>query len=203
MPFVDRHRPAWAWLLAIPITAPLLAPLHSAAAPSLCKTGETVAFSCTLAQRKVALCMQGAAGATSETGALVFRLGNIQPDGRQRVEQEYTATAQNGQNFFATVAPAMPGAVVRQLWFDDAGTRTLLTECLGRACRQSAGLAVLRGGRLISSRRCQRTPDDAAWFSGKLVKFGADADGSQSLTPLLRIEDIDNTIERIYPPQRR
>ena len=178
-------------LLAVLLLTPGLA--HAAA--SLCKADETVAFSCTVLQRTASLCLQREA---DQAVSLSFRLGK----GR-RIERQYTATPQNGQHFSATVSPAMPGAVVRQVWFDQAGSRTLLTECVGSACRQSAGLAMLRAGRVLSHWRCQRGADDAAWFSGQLVKFGADADSSHSTTPLLLIEDIDNPVERLYAPVRR
>ena len=178
-------------MLAVLLVTPGLA--HAAA--SLCKADETVAFSCTVPRRTASLCLQREA---DQAVALRFRLGK-----GQRIERQYTATPQNGQHFSATVSPAMPGAVVRQVWFDQAGSRTLLTECVGSACRQSAGLAVLRAGRVLSHWRCQRGADDAAWFSGQLVKFGADADSSYSTTPLLLIEDIDNPVERLYAPVRR
>lgn len=181
------------------VAAAWVAPGSAHAGASLCRADEAVAFSCSLVRRTASLCLQRDG---EQTTALSFRLGERRGQ-RPRIERQYTATGPNGQHFSANVSPAMPGAVVRQVWFDQAGSRTLLTECLGSACRQSAGLAVLRAGRVVSQWRCQRTADDAAWFSGQLVKFGADAASSQSTTPLLRIEEIDNPVERLYPPPRR
>lgn len=167
----------------------------TAAPASLCRAGEAVAFSCPLGQRTVSLCLREDAG---EISALSFRLGST-----KRLEREYSADATNGHHFSATVSPAHPGANVRQVWFEQDGRRTLLTECVGGNCAAQAGLAELRRGRLISQRRCLRGPDDSAWFSRQLVNFGSDADSSQSKTPLLVIEDLDNGVERLYAPRRR
>jgi len=166
-----------------------------AALTSLCHADEAVAFSCRLGPRTVSLCLRGEAG---QTGAISFRLGSA-----GKLEREFVASAQTGQHFSANVTPSQPGALVRQLWFDQGGRRTLLTECVGGNCAQAAGMAVLRAGKLVSKQRCQRTPDDAAWFSRQLVNFGNDVDSSQSKSPLLLIEDIDNPIELIYPPRQR
>ena len=86
-----------------------------------------------------------------------------------------------------------------QVLFDRGDTRYLLTECTGGHCAQRAGLAVLRGERLLMKAACVRVADnDLAWFARDLVRFGADAAGSRSATELLRIEDADNDIVRIY-----
>lgn len=176
-------------LVTLPATAGGSAPA------SLCRAGEAVAFSCPLGARTVSLCLREDAG---QIAALAFRLGTP-----KRLTREFVANAANGRHFSATVSPAQPGANVRQVWFEQNGRRTLLTECVGGNCAAPAGLAVLRGGQVLSSQRCQRGPDDTAWFARQLVSFGSDADSSRSATPLLVIEDLDNGVERFYGPRPR
>lgn len=205
MPCARPHRPRRApassralpaLLAATGLLAALPAARADTAAPaSLCRAGEAVAFSCPLGARTVSLCLREDGG---QIAALAFRLGTP-----KRLTREYVADATNGRHFSATVSPAQPGASVRQVWFEQNGRRTLLTECVGGNCAAPAGLAVLRGGQVLSNQRCQRGPDDAAWFARQLVSFGSDADSSRSATPLLVIEDLDNGVERLYPPRPR
>jgi len=186
--------PAWLTVAGLLVTLPA-AQADTAAPGSLCRAGESVAFSCPLGARTVSLCLREDGG---QITALAFRLGTP-----KRLTREYVADAANGRHFSATVSPAQPGANVRQVWFEQNGRRTLLTECVGGNCAAAGGLAVLRGGQVLSSQRCQRGPDDTAWFARQLVSFGSDADSSRSATPLLLIEDLDNGVERLYPPRPR
>lgn len=151
-------------------------------------------FHCTLPGGKaVALCAdrQG-----EQIGGLEYRYGRP-----ATVELSYPATAANGRRFSASVAPLTPRASVRQVWFSRGGYTYLLSQCVGGDCPAAAGLAVLQGDRLLSSLHCQRSVDDRAWFAPGLAQFGGDAASSRSSTPLLVFDDVDNGIERLYPPR--
>ena len=157
----------------------------------LCHADEQVAFSCPVAAKTVSLCTAG----TGRIAALTYRYGRP-----GRIENEFVARPDNDNRFFATVSPARPGASVNQVWFDRKGVRYLLTECVGGNCPKQAGLAVLRGERVVMNARCTRvTTDDHASFAHDLVTFGSDAGTSRSSTGLLVIEDADNALDRVYP----
>ena len=167
------------------------APAAASASATHCQPGERVQFSCAVGAKTVSLCARGEPGAVV---ALAYRYGLP-----GKVENEFVARPDNRNRFSGTVSPARPGASVAQVWFDRGDTRYLLTECTGGNCAQRAGLAVLRGERLLMTAACGRVAEnDLAWFARDLVKFGADAAGSRSATELLRIEDADNDIVRIY-----
>lgn len=138
----------------------------------------------------MSLCATGPVGAIA---SLAYRAG-----GSGATDDAFVATSSNGNRFYGTVAPSGPGASVRQVWFDRDGDRVLLTQCVGGGCPQEAGLTMLRGDRILSNERCDRTADDRAWFSGAIVKFGSDSDSSESRTELLQLKDEDNAIDRIY-----
>lgn len=176
--------------------APAMADAGGAAgAPALCAPGQQVVFHCSLGAKAVSLCSDGAGDAIA---ALEYRYGTP-----SRTELRWQATADNGRHFSASMAPLAPGANVRQLWFDNAGVRYVLSQCTGGACPAAAGLAVLRGQRLLSRQTCRASADDRAWFSPRLGRFGEDADSSRSGTPLLQFEDVDNGVERLYPMRVR
>ncbi len=175
---------------AAPPAAPLAAaPAAGAPAASHCRSDERVQFSCPIGAKLVSLCAGGKAGAIA---SLSYRYG-----APGHIENEFVAAPGNGRHFFATVSPARPGASVNQIWFDRGDTRYLLTECVGGSCPQPGGLGVLRGDALLMNARCGAGAQ--AWFSRELVSFGSDAADSRSLTDLLRIEDADNDLQKIYP----
>ena len=168
-----------------------------AAPATQCQAGETAYFSCTVGAKTASLCGRGQAAALQ---ALTYRYG---PAGK--VELEFTARADNSQRFYATVSPLSPGASVSQVWFDRGELRYLLTECSGGNCAKNAGLAVLRGDRVLMNATCSSTAaGDLAFFSPELVRFGSGAADSRSASELLRIEDADNGLDLIYrrPPAR-
>jgi hypothetical protein len=165
------------------------------AAASLCRPGEEIAFSCSLGDSGVSLCTSTAAGMVQ---SLTYRRGV-----RDRVAQEFIASAQTGQRFHASVSPVSPRALVRQVWFEQNGRRYVLTECVGGDCSYSAGLGVFQGDRLLSRRRCQRTQDDKAWFARALVAFGSEPASSRSHTELLLIDEVGSAVEKLYLPRRR
>ena len=183
-------------LCALVCCAALAAGAEPASGPAptgatLCQPGERVQFSCAVGAKTVSLCARGEAGTVV---ALAYRYGLP-----GKVENEFVARPGNRDRFSATVSPARPGASVAQVWFDRGDTRYLLTEGTGGNCAQRAGLAVRRGDRLLMNAACGRVAEnDGAWFARDLVRFGADAAGSRSATDLLRIEDADNDIVRIY-----
>jgi len=182
------------------ILAALLATLGCAQAPAadlqpavatLCTPNELVAFSCLLGPELVSPCATQQSGVIS---ALSYREG--QPG---RLTRSYLASVENDQRFRGTVSALAPRALVRQVWFERDGLKVLLSECVGGECPQQAAQAVWRGDQLLSVRRCHRSADDRAWFSRKLVKFGANTASGRAATPLLQLDDIDNVIEAAYP----
>jgi hypothetical protein len=161
-----------------------------AASPNLCEPTERTFFSCTFEGGKaVALCGRVDSGTVI---SLEYRYGRP-----GRIELTHAATPQSA--FSATVAPLAPRASVRQVWFTRGGYTYLLTQCVGGGCPKGAGLAVLKGDRVVSNRFCQRSVDDRAWFAPELAQFGSDASGSRSATPLIALDDVDLSIERLYP----
>jgi hypothetical protein len=57
---------------------------------------------------------------------------------------------------------------------------------------------MFRRGKIEMSVACARSSNDLGWFSTDLVDFGADNDTSRSKTDLLRLEETDNLIQKIY-----
>lgn len=163
---------------------------------TLCRAGEAVAFSCASAGKTASLCAMPEAGPGAK--ALIYRYGTV-----GKVELEHVANEQNGQTFFATVSPATPGALVKQVWFNRGDVRYLLTECVGGACPYGAGIAVLKPDRVLMHRRCESNdlPDQAV-FSRKLISFGDGLDDTRSFTHLIRLEDADNSLDVIYKSRR-
>ncbi len=164
-------------------------------AGSLCKPDEAVVFNCFTGKKTASLCASPTEAAPT---MLAYRYG-----AGSTVENEFVATAANGQNFSGTVAPAAPRAWVSQVWFERSSYRYLMTECVGGDCSHSAGLTVFKGERMLMNAACQRRPGSPlAAFSSELVKFGSGAADSQSSTPLLRIEDADLGAYELYAPRK-
>lgn len=156
-----------------------------------CAADERVEFSCRIGAKTVSLCAAGKAGAIS---SLACRYGVP-----GRVENEFLARSDNTHRFYASVAPAAPGASVRQVGFDRGALRYLLTEAIGGNCPKRAGLAVLRGDHAVMNARCMPAGEnDLGWFSRDLVSFGSDTAGSQSAPDWLQMQDSDNLIDTLY-----
>lgn len=168
----------------------LLPGVARAAPVTQCHADETPYFSCVTGAKIVSLCGAGQASAISR---LTYRYGKP-----GQVELEFTATA-GGPHFMATLEPDSPRAEVREVWFDRGDIRYLMHTCLGGDCPYRAGLAVLRGQRLLSNARCQRDPAALDYFAPSLVEFGDDPAHSHSHSPLLELGDFTNRIERLYP----
>lgn len=177
------------------LAAPGMAQAAGPASPALCAATQQVAFHCSLGAKAVSLCIDGS---DTRIDALEYRYGKP-----KRIELRWQASAANGRRFTAATAALDSGARVRQLWFDNAGVRYLLSQCVGGNCPAAAGLAVLRGDALLMRRSCHATADDRAWFSPRLGRFGADAASSQAATPLLQFDDVDNGVERLYTAPAR
>lgn len=140
----------------------------------------------------VSLCARPEAG--PKTTALTYRYGKL-----GAVENEYTATPENGLRFSAMAGPAAPRASVKQVWFERGAVRYLLTECVGGACPYAGGLAVLNSEQVLMKRRCRELSDvDQPFFSRSLIDFGTGLEDSRSFTPLLRLEGSDNSLHEIY-----
>lgn len=158
----------------------------------LCLPNESVVFSCTVNKKIASLC-------ADELNGTVASLAYRSRTGAT-VERTYAAGAERKEQFFANSSPADPGASVRQIWFERGGYRYLLTQCVGGTCPYDAGLAVIRQQRLLRLERCERLRSGpSASFAGGLVEFGADADSTRSLTPLIQVEDVDNLVTELYP----
>ncbi len=155
-----------------------------------------VAFSCPTATKIVSLCAKPESGPAAKQ--LTYRYGTA-----KKVELEYVATADNGKRFGATVSPAAPGTSVHQLWFNRGDIRYLLTECVGGSCPHGAGVVVLNPEKVLMSARCVAgdTPSQAV-FSRSLIEFGNGADDTRLRTELIKIEDSDNSLDRIYKTAR-
>jgi hypothetical protein len=161
------------------------------ASAALCKPEQRVIFHCSLGAKSVSLCADVAG---DHIVALGYRYG-----APGRIELSQNAAANGDRRFKATQSSVAPGATVQQVWFTRGAYTYLLSKCTGGACPNDAGLAVLRGGKVVSRQRCLRSADDRAWFAPELARFGDDAASSQSMTERLVFEDVDNGVERLYP----
>lgn len=194
-------RRASAFASALVALCPALLPAPAAAdgAASPCAAGQKVVFHCVLGPKAATLCAQAQGeGEAARVTALAYRYGTP-----ARAELAWAADAAAGRRFTATVQPLSPRASVRQLWFERGGFTYLLHQCVGGDCPAAAGLAVLKGERVLSARTCQRSADDRAWFAPELVRWAGDASATRSLTDLVAVDDIDLGTERLYPPRRR
>jgi hypothetical protein len=163
-----------------------------AASPALCTPAQRVIFHCSLGAKAVSLCadMKGEA-----IDALDFRHG--EPG---RIELSHVVHEADGRRFAATVSSVAPRMKVRQVWFSSGQLTYLLSQCVGGRCPRAAAYSVLRGGQVVSDQACRR-PDERARFSSALARFGNDAAGSRSLTPLVVFRDVELGIEALYPPR--
>lgn len=159
------------------------------ASSALCRPEQKVMFHCSLGAKSVSLC----AGMQGE------RIINLDYRYGARLSVELVHEAGRAQSFKATQSQLTPSARVRQVWFDRGSYTYVVSQCIGGGCPYSAGLAVLKGEKVVSSRRCQRTADDRASFSQELASFGLDAASSASRTELLVFDDIDLGVDRLYP----
>jgi hypothetical protein len=187
--FSSEHRVARR-LLAL--AAACCGPALAATAPvTHCKADEKVFFSCVAGKKTVSLCGRPGAAALA---SLTYRFGLP-----GKVENEFSATPENGKHFVGTVEPDSPRAQIREVWFDRGDIRYLMTACLGGDCPYAGGLAVLKNGKVLSKSKCARGADAVASFSEDLVEFGDGTEHSKSNTSLLRIDDYSNPIDLLYP----
>lgn len=164
-----------------------------AAAATHCRADERVQFTCRVGAKTVSLCANGEPG---RIDALSYRYGHI-----GRVEYVFTARSGQPQRFQATVMPLAPRALVRQVWFDRGDLRYLVSQCVGGDCPYGAGLAVLRGNKLLMRRACSGgAAGGQDQFDAELVQFGSDVTASRSGTPLLELGEYDNLLDQIYAP---
>ena len=165
-------------------------------ARNLCRSGESVLFSCTLQDSKQIVSLCGAPDAPPYT-SVTYRFGT-----KAHVRLTHTAAAANHSHFSATVSPASPRASVQQVWFADRGTRYILTACDGGDCATRGGLIVLKNQRPLLTRACRKDiPADQPWFSRQALPFSSDK--NISATDLIRAEDYDNRIELLYSPHQQ
>jgi hypothetical protein len=163
---------------------------------SKCQPAELVFFSCQLQRsaKTVSLC---ASSKQAPFKAITYRYGANGAD-----ELAFTASTDNQQHFSATITPLSPRATIRQVWFETKGVRYIVTSCIGGDCPQNGGLLVKRGSRVLSKQLC--TLDSTQpWFSSKVLHFGSDVPSSRSRTELIRLEDVDNNADVLYPMKDR
>lgn len=158
-----------------------------------CLPEERIQFSCRIGTKVVSLCAGGEIG---DATSLAYRYGII-----GKIENEFIARHNNNNRFYATAMPASPRAAIKQVWFNRGEIRYLLTECTGGSCPQQGGLAVLRGSRVLMNGRCKyEIADDLGSFSRELVFFDLGEKWNvHSATPLLKISEEDNYLEKLFP----
>lgn len=181
-----------AYLLALPgsLRAEPIKP-----AVTHCHSDEAIQFSCQVGKKTVSLCT---GAKLSSITSLAYRYGFI-----GKVENEFIARPNNAHRFYGTVAPANPGELISQIWFDRSGIRYLLTECRGGGCGQSGSLAVLRGSQVLMHTPCAATSTESFdSFSRDFVSFDSDTGGGRSATELLVIGLDDNHLQKLFPPPR-
>ena len=163
-------------------------------AKTLCLPIERIQFSCRIGSKIVSLCAGGEVGKTT---SLTYRYGKL-----NKVEHEFTAEPAGKNRFYATVMPANPRALVKQVWFNQGAIRYLLTECVGGNCPQAGGLGVLRGERVLMNGQCKyEMESDLGWFSREMISFNLDSETSnvQSHTDLLIVVTADFEFEKLFP----
>lgn len=163
------------------------------AALTHCHDDERVQFSCRVGAKIVSLCGGGTDGRLT---SLTYRYGVI-----KKVEKEFTALPGNALRFSGAVGPYSPGASVEQICFNQKNTQYLITSCVGGNCPKYAGLAVLRGTRILMNKSCKQfAADDFGSVSQDLVRFGSGIESTQSATEMLIIEDHGtNDIHKLFP----
>ena len=182
-------------VLGLGLALASLATARAVLAASLCQADESVAFSCATGSKLASLC---ASRKGDTLDALVYRFG-----APGRIEKEFRASQDNQNRFSGFVSPANPRASVREIWFEQGPFTYLLTQCVGGDCAHPAGIAVLRDGKLKLNAYCAFDPkNDTAWFAPELVEFGSDLQDSKSKTNLLKLEEADHPIYKIYKPSR-
>ena len=169
----------------------------SAQAPqsSGCQSDEEVFYSCRLKGngRVVSLCASPKAAPFT---SIAYRYGTAAKN-----ELTYSATAENHNQFLATVSTVNPKTTVNQVWFKLKDTRYIVTACDGGDCPYRGGLIVFRGDKLVMSRACE---DDSshAWFSSEMVNFDSETETSHSKTDLIEMKEYNNHVQALYPWKR-
>jgi len=193
-------------LVAFPFMASVAFSQPGGGFVSLCTPEERVQFTCHLKTKIVSLCAAGNPGALT---SLTYRYGAT-----GKIELEFMAQKNNDNRLFATYSPASPGAYVTQVWFDKGNVRYLLTECRGGNCPENAGLAVLRGDKVLMDRKCPlHEKGDHPGFARDLIDlvnigdpWRGDGNVTQHLrstTELLQIdEDSVHDVDKIYRVKR-
>lgn len=175
----------------------LLSALASAqtAQSSGCQPDEEVFYSCRLQGngRVVSLCASPKAAPFT---SITYRYGT-----ETRNELTYSASAENHNQFLATVSTVNPKAAVDQVWLKLKDTRYIITACDGGDCPYRGGLIVFRGDKLLMSRACENDSSHP-WFSPEVVDFESETESSHSKTDLIEMKDYDNRVQVLYPWKR-
>lgn len=164
----------------------------ASAGPSLCAAGEKPVLVCQLGTKQAALCVFPV---KAPFASMTYRYGRP-----GRIELEHAVRGGDPEPFGATVSPANPQAIVHQVWFNAGDTRYVMTACEGGQCAHRSGLIVLGPKGPISARACKVVHGEQPAFARDVVQFGSDLGDSRTSTDLLRFEDTDNRIERLYAP---
>ena len=166
---------------------------HAEEKELLCGVGESVSFSCRIGAKMVSLCVTRKGDAVE---TLLYRYGTP-----RRIEKEYVANHENSNRFLAAEMPASPRASVKQVWFTQNNFKYLLSECSGGDCPKRAGLAVFRGNKILMNASCAKE-DPLAAFSSDLTDFRQTTNSSEPKTDLLRVEEYDNRLDKLYPVKK-
>jgi hypothetical protein len=159
-----------------------------------CRPGESVFFSCRLrgGKRIVSLCATPAKG-KEPFESIAYRYGEP-----AHIESAFEAGLVDKNRFYANRQTVSPRSVVAGVWFEQKGTRYLVTSCEGGDCPYRGGIMVWQGRRLAMSRACV-AGSRAAYFPGRVLVKGDDAQRSHSTTELIQWRDEEIDIAALYP----
>ncbi|OYX02939.1 MAG: hypothetical protein B7Z15_18690 [Rhizobiales bacterium 32-66-8] len=125
-------------------------------APTLCRPGETVVFSCPTGGRTASVC--ASADLSSATGTMTYRYGR--PDA---VELSFPAAGVRPADAFTSGTLMFAGGGGAWLRFENGGVRYTVFSAIGKWGRGGAplgvaGVAVQKGGTEIANVRCRADP---------------------------------------------
>jgi len=132
------------------------ATLARAAAPTLCRPGETVVFSCPTGTRTASVC--ASAGLSASGGEMQYRFGRA-----NAVELAFPAPGTRPADAFTTGTLMFAGGGGAWLRFETGGYRYTVFDAIGKWGRGGAplgvaGVAVQKDGKEIANVRCTADP---------------------------------------------
>ena len=128
----------------------LVAGQGQAATATHCTANERIIFSCTAGNKVVSVCASGDLG--QHSGSLSYRFG---PPGRPEISYPPPGESWNVVKAGRWVFAGGGGA---WLAFHRPPFRYIVYSAIGRGWHERAGLAVEKGGRVLTNLRCRGTP---------------------------------------------